>query len=518
MRLAPSWKSLRTAALLLLVAVALGRVAAHEFVNFDDDKFIYANEKVLPPTAASLGELWRQQHAHLYVPVTMTAWWALARAGFVRDASAAGGFALNPWVFHTASLLIHAANVLLVRRIVRSITRDDLTAVIGAAVFAVHPIQVETVAWASELKDLLAAMFSLLTIAAAIEATRDDAKRRWAWWGGAIVCFVLAMLSKPSAVTLPMIVAAVLWIMDVKPRRTIWIALAAGLLLAIPIMLVTRHVQPAADVPTPPMWQRPLIAADAVAFYLAKIALPVGMGVEYGRTPAAVFTSRAAYWTWIVPIAITILVLMSRRRILIGAWLIFLVAPAANLGLLAFDFQIVSTVADHYIYLGLLGVAVAVACGVMEWPRLRPIATAVVLVFAVMAFVQAGRWRDSLALWRHAVAVNPNSGLANGNLGSTLLAGGSLAEGLPLLQKAAAIDPNDAFAQLNLTRGYLAAGDTAAAASSGEKLVAAYRRRSDFDPQLVAAVLDRFAAAIAARGDAASAQRLRDLAVRLRNP
>src|SRR5215217_3088012 len=113
--------SARTAALLLLVAVVFGRVATHEFVNLDDEKFIYANPNFLPPTFASLADLWRAPHAHLYVPVTMSAWWLVAQAGLVQTGSAAGGgYALNPWVFHIASLLVHAANVLLVRRTVRS--------------------------------------------------------------------------------------------------------------------------------------------------------------------------------------------------------------------------------------------------------------------------------------------------------------------------------------------------------------------------------------------------------------
>ena len=512
--------SLRTAALLLLVAVALGRVAGHEFVNFDDDKFVFANDKFRPPTAASLGQLWQEQHAHLYVPVTMSAWWIVAQLGLVRDPAAAGGFALNPWVFHAASLLVHIANVLLVRRIVRSITRgDDFAAVIGAAVFALHPLQVESVAWASELKDLLAAMYSLLTISAMIEATRDDAKRRPAWWATAIACFIAAMLSKPSAVSLPVVAAIVIWMIDAKPRRRVIVGtLLIGVALAVPIALITRNVQPASDVPSSALWARPLIAADAVAFYLGKIALPIHLGVDYGRTPAAIFAARAAYWTWIVPLAITALVLLTRRKLLIGAWLIFLAAPAANLGLLPFDYQIVSTVADHYVYLGLLGVAIAVAWSVSQVPRGRPVAVAVVLVLAGLTFVQAGRWRDSYALWRQALAVNPNSGLAHVNLGSMYLNGGNVAAALPLLTRAAEIDPIDPFAHLNLIRARIAAGDTAGAADSGEKLIAAYRRRVDFDPNLVAAVLDRFAAAIAARGDVASAQRLQDQAARLRHP
>jgi protein O-mannosyl-transferase len=512
--------SVRTAALLLLVAVVFGRVAAHEFVNLDDDRFIYANPNLLPPTLASLANLWREPHAHLYVPVTMSAWWLVGQAGLVEHRSAAGGggYALNPWVFHIASLLVHATNVLLVRRIVRSITRDDVAAVIGAAVFAVHPLQVETVAWASELKDLLAAMFSLMAMSAVIEATRAEAKRRPAWWAAAIACFIAAMLSKPSAVTLPVVAAVVLWMVDAKPRWVIPATLLVGIALAAPIVLITRNLQPASEVPPPALWARPLIAADAVAFYLAKVGLPIHLGVDYGRTPPAIFASRAVCWTWIVPLAITVLVFLSRRRILIGAWLIFVAAPAANLGLVPFDYQIVSTVSDHYVYLGLLGIAIAVAWCVHQTPRLRPAALAVVLVLAVLTFVQAGRWRDSYTLWRQALAVNPDSGLAHVNLGSMYLNDGKVAEALPLLTRAAAIDPHDPFAHLNLIRARIAAGDTAGAADSGEKLIAAYRRRADFDPNLVASVLDRFAAAIAARGDAASAQRLADRAARLRNP
>ena len=535
--------SLGTAALLLLVAVAFGRVAGHEFVNFDDDKFIYANEKLLPPTAASLAQLWREEHAHLYVPVTMTAWWLVAQAGLVHDGGAAGGFALNPWVFHAASLLVHVANVLLVRRIVRSVTRDDVAAIIGAAVFGVHPLQVETVAWASELKDLLAAMFSLLALSAMLQAAADapsstvsrprrgraeggtteapprlppDAKRSAVWWCAAIVCFLLALLSKPSAVTLPIVAAVVLWMINVKPARVALVVLLGGLLLAAPVALITKNVQPAADVPAPAVWARPLIAADSIAFYLAKTVLPMQLAVDYGRTPAAIFATKAANWTWVVPLAVTVAVLLSRQRILIGAWLIFLAAPAANLGLLPFDFQIVSTVADHYVYVAMLGVAIAVAWAVMRWPKTRVPAVAIVVILGVLTFIQAGRWRDSYALWRHALSVNPNSGLAHGNLGVIYLGDGNAGEALPLLVRAAELDPHDPFAQLNLIRAYLATGQTAAAADAGDKLVAAYRRRADFDPQLVAAVLDRFAAAIAARGDGASAQRMRDEAARLR--
>ena len=128
---------------------------------------------------------------------------------------------------------------------------------------------------------------------------------------------------------------------------------------------------------------------------------------------------------------------------------------------------------------------------------------------------QAGRWRDSYALWQHAIDVNPRSAIAHGNLGVAILNDGDATAALPHLRKAAEFDPTDAFAHLNLTRAYLTTGDTAAAAQSALDLAGAYRRRSDFDPQLTAAVLEKFAAALEQRGDRASAARLRDAAKRL---
>jgi hypothetical protein len=340
-------------------------------------------------------------------------------------------------------------------------------------------------------------------------------RRRAAWWTVAGACFVLALLSKPSAVTLPIVAAAVMWAVNVRPR-VIVVTVVAGALLAVPIVLLTRALQPALDVPATPMWQRPLVTADAIAFYLGKTLWPPRLAVDYGRTAAAVLASHAAYWTWIVPAVVTAAVLLSRRRVLIAAWVVFLAGPAANLGLLPFDFQIVSTVADHYVYLGLLGVALALAWLVTELPKTVRVVAPLVIVLAAISFIQAGHWRDSYALWRHAIDVNPRSGLAYGNLGAAYLADNKPADALPPLVRAAEFDANDPFPQLNLIRAYLATGDTTRAADAAEKLVAAYRRRADFNPTLLAAVLDRFADAIAARGDVSSAQRLRDEAARLR--
>ena len=140
-----------------------------------------------------------------------------------------------------------------------------------------------------------------------------------------------------------------------------------------------------------------------------------------------------------------------------------------------------------------------------------------ILLLALLSFLQSGRWRDSIVLWNHALDANPRSGLAHGNLGAALLNDGDPRSALPHLLKAAEIDPGDGFAQMNLVRAELAIGDTTGAARSALDLVAAYRRRSDFNADLTAAVLEKFAIAIEQRGDAASAARLRQEASGLRN-
>jgi len=504
-------------ALLLLVAAVFGRAAGHEFVNLDDDKFLFNNAYYLPPTFHGLARLWSAPHAHLYTPVTMTVWWFIAQVATLHNDT--GATLLNPWIFHAASLAVSLANVLLVWQLLRRVVRSDFAAMLGAAVFAIHPFQVETLAWASEMKDLLAAMFSLLALLALLPIAQSDSATIAGRKGlliTALLCFIAAMLSKPSAVALPIIAAAILWAIGARPRLCASV-LAIGLALAVPVMMLARWAQPAITAAPPALWLRPLVAADALAFYLGRLIWPFRFAVDYGQTPAAVCASAAIYWTWIFPAAITIIVFLTRRPLLIASWVIFVAAVTPNLGLVPFDFQAVSTVADHYVYFSMLGVSLAVAYGATIMPRAQIPLLLVIALLSIISFHQVGYWRDSESLWRHAIDINPRSGLAYGNLGVTLLDRGDAAGALPLLQRAAALDPNDAFAPMNLARAQLAVGDTAGAAQSALELERAYRRRADFNADLTAAVLEHFAAEINQRGDAASAAKLRRESARLRS-
>jgi hypothetical protein len=171
-----------------------------------------------------------------------------------------------------------------------------------------------------------------------------------------------------------------------------------------------------------PLWQRPFVAGDALAFYLFKIVCPIRLGVDYGRAPVSTIASHWPYLTSLVPLVIAIVVWVKRRawRPIVAGAVIFVLGLLPILGLVPFDFQIYSTVADHYVYLPMLGIAIVVAFVVLRWRKLAPVAILVIGLLGVRTFLQAMTWKDSLTLFNHALEVNPRSWMAQVNLASAL--------------------------------------------------------------------------------------------------
>ena len=229
----------RLSAVLVAVATvaALGRVCAHEFISYDDRTLIAANPDFNPPTLASLQRQWTQPHDQLYIPAVYSVWWTLAGLGYTETPDAVGG-RLNPWLFHTANLTVHMICALLVLALLRRIGFGAWPALVGAMVFAVHPLQVEPVAWATGMKDLLCGMLSLLAVwAYVLHVSADRVWRRRTLYGLALLLFVLAMLSKPSAVIVPVIIwiIAVIGMQQPWRRTTLW--LLPWVALAIPLVI-----------------------------------------------------------------------------------------------------------------------------------------------------------------------------------------------------------------------------------------------------------------------------------------
>jgi hypothetical protein len=391
----------------------------NDFVDWDDLNMIVHNPRFNPPTPAGAGWYWTHRAWNLYQPLTTTLWAVLARIGWVEVPDHFGGH-MNPAVFHLAGVLLHALGACILFQILFIAARDRWAAAIGALLFAVHPIQTEAVVFAGVLNNPLAGSLSLLAIWQYLVSTEPAiaiAQSRWRW-ALASVALLLAMLAKPTAiVTAPMALVLDLAIHRRSLRRSIR-SILPWIFLVLPCMIWTRLLQHGADAARSPLWFRPMVAGDAVAFYLRKIFLPVSLAIDYGRTPAFVHEHGSAWLTLLVPIAMLLIAGLCIRRapLLSAALLVFLIGLLPNSGLLPFDFQQFSTVADRYVYFSMIGVGLAAVVPVKIKPMLRTIGIAFLLVLSVLSEIQVTCWQDGQTLFRHALAVNPDSWMSAGNL------------------------------------------------------------------------------------------------------
>ncbi|MGD0463349.1 MAG: hypothetical protein ABSB74_12765 [Tepidisphaeraceae bacterium] len=407
--------------LILLTAVLLvfGRILSNDFVNWDDNPLIYSNPNIASPTFAGLLHHLNPKdpsNSEMYDPLVFTLWWSLAHVARTETPDFLGS-KLNPYVYHAASLLVHWLSAWVVLEILRRLKIGDWAALAGALIFAIHPIQTEAVVWATAMKDLLSGLLALLAIWRYIAALQSPDGRRKRNYLLATICFAAALLSKPSTVIVPAIVAVIDRIMYGRSWREIGKWIGPWLLLALGCAALTIWVQPPHKVYVGPPWARPLIAMDALAFYLYKILLPIRLSFDYGRNPTAVLSDpmlhHPLYWTWIFPLAAAVVLWRISRPALTVAGLIFLLGLLPVLGLKTFVFQYYTTVADRYVYISMLGAALAVGW-LMDCCRNRTVIGGFVALVAVMgslSFVQAGRWKDTETLYDFGLRLNETRGL-----------------------------------------------------------------------------------------------------------
>jgi protein O-mannosyl-transferase len=421
----------------LVVALVFGRAIGHDFLYWDDNLHVTDNRLLHPPSWASLAHFWTHPYVGLYVPVSYTL--------FLLEAALTSR--PDPHVFHAANVVLHAACAWLVFRVLRRCVKSDVAACAGALVFAVHPLQVESVAWISETRGTLSALFGLLALEGWVakmtlaRAPSDSAapqpigaaSRRPPWLAtlSIAVFFALALLSKPSAVAIPLIALVLaVFVLRLPARRVApWILVALG--LSALELLLTKSLQPDDTIGfVTRVADRPRIAFDALGFYLHKLVLPVDLGPDYGRRPAAVLAAGVEWGTMLLPLAFAGVALSTAwlRATLLPGIALFTIAVSPVLGLVPFVYQDISTVADRYAYLPMIGVALSVALVLdRAWPRSRAVLAGAALLLAVLAglsFRQVAIWRDTETLFARALEINPKSWVAHTNRGMVLLGHG----------------------------------------------------------------------------------------------
>jgi hypothetical protein len=402
-------------------------VVRNEFTWWDDQQTIHHNPDFNPTSGKAILKYWKEPAQGLYAPVTFTLWGGLAYVAETKRAQP-DGVHLDPRIYHLANLVLHVAGVLVLFAILRTLSARVWPAFAGALLFALHPVQVESVAWASGLKDVLSGLLSLCAIHQYLIFTHETTTRkRWTYFTSGAIMLILAMLSKPSAMVVPVVVAVLdLWIVR-RPWKQV--ALSAGIwtVLVMPFALLARSVQTTGLLTHVPWWQRPLVAGDAIAFYLYKLVWPITLAPDYARRPAVVVAMWGGAWAFVVcliPLALGFFLWRSRqtRPWLFAGALIFLAVIFPMLGFSPFQFQYMSTVSDHYLYLALLGPALALTWALVRFrDKAVPALCAIAMIgFAVRSATQLARWRDDVSLWRHTLAASPNSFVAPNNLAAGL--------------------------------------------------------------------------------------------------
>jgi protein O-mannosyl-transferase len=449
----------------VLVLLAFERLLSAGFLLFDDDYQIYANPFLNPPTLESVARFWQHSYQQLYIPLAYTVLAVIARFAGVPshvDSSLGQALSLDPTAFHAVSVVLHLGNAWLCFRLARSLTGRTRTALLCSLVFALHPLQVESVAWTSELRGLTSSAFGLaaLNVFVLSRQESESAHSRKLTVISALLV-ICAVLCKPSAAVLPLVALAI----DRIILQTRWREALKGTALwaavAVPFVLLTRSIQRVPVGGLSVLWQRPFIAGDAFAFYVFKILWPIDLGVDYGRTPTSAMSHVWAYLAWMVPVALLVVAYLNRRRHPItwfGA-VIFATFLLPTLGLVPFSYQAYSTVADRYVYLALIGVGLIVADAIdhIRPQRVAPVGAAALLIaLAVLSFNQSRHWLTSPDFLRHTIHVNPAAGFAYSNLGDTALARGDLTEALADYKACVEKDPARTKAYISLAEVYTA--------------------------------------------------------------
>jgi tetratricopeptide (TPR) repeat protein len=412
----PEW--LIVALILLLTAAVYAQVGGHEFIELDDAAYVTENEQVSSGLSAG-GLRWALTAVH------GSNWHPLTTLSHMLDSEL---FGLDPRGPHIFNLLLHLANTLLLYLLLRRSTGRPWPTAFVAALFALHPLHVESVAWISERKDLLSAMFWLLTMILYVRYTRD---RRIRWYLLTLLALMLGLLSKPMVVTLPF--ALLLWdywplgrfrdlrMLLVEKLPMFVMAAAAGVVT----FLVQRAEGAVSELQRVPTASRLANAIDSYLLYLVDMVWPVGLAVVYPYPTRFDPWAIGAAALLLLVCSIFALAAFRRHPYCFTGWLWYLGTLVPVIGLVHVGSQ---ARADRYTYLPLIGIFILIAWGGAELSgRLRrgrlllaPLGALVLLSFAALTWVQAGYWKDSPTLFRHSIGVTRNNYQLHAALGTAL--------------------------------------------------------------------------------------------------
>lgn len=504
----PNLQARRSTVWLLLLGLcallffAYLRVLNAEFLRWDDQYYVVENPLLKDPEG--LSKIWDPfaRATQQYYPLTFSSYWLEYQL-----------WGLDARGYHAVNVLLHGINVLLLVAFLRELGLSAGSSAFGAGLFALHPVQVASVAWIAERKNVLAGAFVLISLLAFTRFLKHSRVRAFvlSW-----VAFLLAMLSKTQVAALPLALFTLGLVLQPgsggggRPGGAITLrgaaALGASLLpffaVAAALSLLTIAYEVKEWTPEFPLLDRLLIAANALGFYVRTILMPIGLSPIYPQWQL----DRAAFSWWLAPLLFVVLGALAwqyRSRIpLLCLWgcgfFLFLLLPV--LGLRTFNFFTYSFVADHFVYFSMIGVSVAVARAWDLLPAETPptdkafgrvrhrlwggFAGTVLVVLALLTQLETRHWRDNLSFWLRVRERDPRGFLALYNLGNHFRERGEWAQAAEYYASASAIRPRADYAFRRYVDAVRRAEGALAAVEACDKRLAA-------QPGFPAAYLER---------------------------
>jgi protein O-mannosyl-transferase len=487
--------------LFVLVWIAFAPALKNGFVTYDDPDYITANSHV------QQGLTW-QNIGWAFTTTTTVNWHPLTWLSLMLDCQ---WFGLNPIGHHLVSLLFHAANSLLLFLLLSRMTGAVWRSFLVAVLFGLHPMHVESVAWASERKDLLSTFFAILTLLAYVSYTRKESTSESRESSAshslvprpssldhflALFFFACGLMSKPMLVTLPF----VLLLLDYWPLERIqgskfkvqgllvekWPFFLLSAISSVVTFMAQNSGGAVVAITRLPLIDRIENAVVAYGRYLGKLFWPVDFAAFY---PPTHWPIHFVLLVAIALISISVLVLVLRKhRYLVTGWLWFLGTLVPVIGLVQVGAQ---SMADRYSYIPAIGIFIAVVWG--GWELLKNyrcglatasmIVAATVLVCVPLTRRQVGYWHDGETLFRHTLAVTEDHYMNHYNLATAFNAAGKYDEGVQQLELALRLNANDAKVYNNL-------GFALDKQGRSDDAIANYRKALQLDPAYVDAMIN----------------------------
>ena len=464
------WICLALAAVTLAVYAPALRC---QFLTFDDQGYVTENHHVragLTPSSV----------AWAFRAVTVANWQPLTLLSHMLDCQIYG---LRPWGHHLTNVLLHTANVVFLFLLLRRMTGAVWPSACVAALFSLHPTRVESVAWVAERKDVLCGFFFLLTLLAYaryVEETKARSPKRRVFYAWVMVLFVLSLMAKPMAVTLP----CILLLLDFWPlQRTGGKPWRSLLLEKLPLLAVSaigcavtlwaqQKGQAVASIHALPFPFRMAHALVGCLNYLRVLAFPWHLAVFYPyqlHEPTARLIAAAAVLMAVTGLALAV---MAKRPYVLMGWLWFLGMLVPVIGLVQAGGQ---DWANRFTYLPSIGFFLAVVWGAADlakrWPVIKMLAPAAIVIFAAATSLELRYWKDTRTLFARAMEITSNNYLAMTLVGSMNADAGDLDGAIPLYREALRCQPDYPEAHLFLGRALERKGQGADAISEYTKAV-----------------------------------------------